>query len=126
MTVPTPPSVTDYYKTEYTYSAGGTKYHVNSYTPEQEGGTHIQLTLHTQATTSAYTATQEVTLQKLLMLTEMFIMKLQLKEVLKLTAFMKKMLQMTLQSTKPQVKQAVQVNIAHIQTALQLQNSTWM
>lgn len=38
MTVPTPPSVTDYYKTEYTYSAGGTKYHVNSYTPEQEGG----------------------------------------------------------------------------------------
>lgn len=37
MSVPTPPSVTDYYKTEYTYSAGGTKYTVNSYTPSSSG-----------------------------------------------------------------------------------------
>lgn len=36
MSVPTPPNVTDYYKTEYTYSAGGTKYTVNSYTPTTE------------------------------------------------------------------------------------------
>ncbi len=38
MQVPVPPSVTDYYKTEYTYSAGGTKYHVNSYSPDPTTG----------------------------------------------------------------------------------------
>ncbi len=37
MTVPTPPNVVDYYKTEYTYSAGGTKYTVNSYSPIEYG-----------------------------------------------------------------------------------------
>lgn len=38
MSVPVPPSVTDYYQTEYTYSAGGTKYYVNSYTPDPSTG----------------------------------------------------------------------------------------
>jgi len=38
MSVPVPPSVTDYYTTEYTYTAGGTKYHVNSYSPDPSTG----------------------------------------------------------------------------------------
>jgi len=37
LTVPTPPNVTDYYKIEYSYKAGGTKYTVNSYTPNSDG-----------------------------------------------------------------------------------------
>lgn len=37
LSIPTPPVVTDYYKTEYSYNAAGTKYTVNSYTPDDEG-----------------------------------------------------------------------------------------
>ncbi|MGN0015423.1 MAG: hypothetical protein ACI37T_08410 [Candidatus Gastranaerophilaceae bacterium] len=36
MQVPTPPSVLDYYKTEYSYNAAGTKYTVNSYSPSPD------------------------------------------------------------------------------------------
>lgn len=37
MNVPTPPSVTDYYKTEYSYKFAGTTYTVNSYAPNPNG-----------------------------------------------------------------------------------------
>ena len=42
--VPTPPSVTDYYKTEYTYNAAGTKYTVNSYTPNSDNTYKVNVT----------------------------------------------------------------------------------
>lgn len=35
--VPTPPSVTDYYKTEYSYSIAGTSYTIDDYTKEDDG-----------------------------------------------------------------------------------------
>lgn len=35
--VPTPPNVTDYYKTEYSYSIAGTTYDIDEYTKEDDG-----------------------------------------------------------------------------------------
>ena len=42
--VPTPPSVTDYYKIEYTYNAAGTKYTMNSYTPSNDDKYKVNVT----------------------------------------------------------------------------------
>jgi hypothetical protein len=40
LNVPTPPSVTDYYKTDYSYSIGSTEYDINSYTKEDDSDTY--------------------------------------------------------------------------------------
>ncbi|MBQ2645553.1 hypothetical protein IJG14_08300, partial [bacterium] len=44
LSVPTPPNVTDYYKTEYSYTLGGTTYNVNSYTPNSNGTYKLNVT----------------------------------------------------------------------------------
>ena len=41
--VPTPPSVTDYYKTEYSYNIAGTSYTIDEYTKEDDGTYTIQV-----------------------------------------------------------------------------------
>lgn len=44
LTVPIPPNVTDYYKTEYSYKAGGTTYTVNSYSANADGTYKVNVT----------------------------------------------------------------------------------
>jgi hypothetical protein len=40
LSVPTPPNVTDYYKTDYSYSVGSNKYDINSYSKDEDSDTY--------------------------------------------------------------------------------------
>ncbi|MCR5260518.1 MAG: hypothetical protein K6C94_01645 [Candidatus Gastranaerophilales bacterium] len=42
--VPTPPNVTDFYKTEFSYKAGGTTYDINNYRPNSDGTYVVNVT----------------------------------------------------------------------------------